>query len=124
MRSTADHQFISTDVDELDALLCAGYEQFFGTSVRPGSPERLFISWIEDAIIYERALSNHADNQNLPSRADGGNLDALAELFYLHRSNLHHAFQHQRGAAECNPHPVRHSRHGRKRLAVLGNHGR
>lgn len=37
MRSTADHQFISTDVDELDALLCAGYEQFFGTSVRPGS---------------------------------------------------------------------------------------
>ena len=83
MRSTADHQFISTDVDELDALLCAGYEQFFGTSVRPGSPERLFISWIEDAIIYERALSNHADNQNLPSRADGGNLDALAELFYL-----------------------------------------
>lgn len=83
MRSTADHQFISTDVDELDALLCAGYEQFFGTSVRPGSPERLFISWIEDAIIYERALNNHADNQNLPSRAEGENLDALAELFYL-----------------------------------------
>ena len=83
MRSTADHQFISTDVDELDALLCAGYEQVFGTSVRPGSPERLFISWIEDAIIYERALNNHADNQNLPSRAEGENLDALAELFYL-----------------------------------------
>ena len=83
MRSTADHQFISTDVDELDALLCAGYEQFLGTPVRPGSPERLFISWIEDAILYERALNNHADNQNLPSRADGGNLDALAELFYL-----------------------------------------
>ena len=81
MRSTADHQFISTDVDELDALLVAGYEQFFGTSVRPGSPERLFISWIEDAIINERALNNHADNQNLPSRAEGENLDALAELF-------------------------------------------
>ena len=51
--------------------------------MRPGSPERLFISWIEDAIIYERALNNHADNQNLPSRAEGENLDALAELFYL-----------------------------------------
>lgn len=83
MRSTADHQFISTDVDELDALLCAGYEQFFGTAVRPGSPERLFIAWVEDAIIYERALANHADNQNLPSRAEGENLDALAELFFL-----------------------------------------
>ena len=80
MRSTADHQFISTDVDELDALLCAGYEQFLGTPVRPGSPERLFISWIEDAILYERALNNHADNQNLPSRAEGENLDALACL--------------------------------------------
>ena len=118
MRSTADHQFISTDVDELDALLCAGYEQFLGTPVRPGSPERLFISWIEDAILYERALNNHADNQNLPSRADGDNLDALAELFYLQQ-------RPKPTAATCtkrNPHPVRHSRHGRKRLAVLGNY--
>ena len=121
MRSTADHQFIGTDVDELDALLCAGYEQLFGTSVRPGSPERLFISWIEDAIIYERALNNHADNQNLPSRAEGENLDALAELFYLQR-------RPQPTAATCtmrfNISEARHSRHGRKRLTVLGNHGR
>ena len=47
MRSTADHQFISTDVDELDALLVAGYEQFFGTSVRPGSPERDGWHWVQ-----------------------------------------------------------------------------
>lgn len=84
MRNT-DYQFISTDVDELDTLLVAGYEQFFGTTVRPGSPERLFISWVEDAIVYERALTNYVGNQNIPSRAEGKNLDALAELFFLQK---------------------------------------
>lgn len=37
MRSTADHQFISTDVDELDALLCAGYEQLLAHPCAPAA---------------------------------------------------------------------------------------
>lgn len=83
MSRNTQHQFVDTDVSKLDALLVAGYEQIFGTAVRPGSPDRLFISWVEDAIIYERELNNYTGNQNLPSRAEGDNLDGLAELFYL-----------------------------------------
>lgn len=59
------------------------YEQFFGKTVMPGSPERLFISWVEDAIMYERAQNNWTGCQNLPSSAEGEYLDGLAELFYL-----------------------------------------
>lgn len=107
-----------------------GYEQVFGTSVRPGSPERLFISWIEDAILYERALNNHADNQNLPSRAEGENLDALAELFYLQQRPKPTAatctmrFNISEARQSAILIPSGHSRHGRKCLTVLGNHGR
>ena len=81
MRKT--YEFVSTDMDELDRLLVAGYEQFFGKTVMPGSPERLFISWVEDAIMYERAQNNWTGCQNLPSSAEGEYLDGLAELFYL-----------------------------------------
>nr|WP_243152030.1 baseplate J/gp47 family protein [Pseudoflavonifractor sp. 524-17] len=35
-----------------------------------------------EAIVLERVLTNYAANQNIPSRAVGDNLDALAELFY------------------------------------------
>lgn len=81
MRKT--YEFVSTDMDELDSLLVTGYEQFFGKTVMPGSPERLFISWVEDAIMYERAQNNWTGSQNLPSSAEGEYLDGLAELFYL-----------------------------------------
>lgn len=79
MRKT--YEFVSTDMDELDRLLVTGYEQFFGKTVMPGSPERLFISWVEDAIMYERAQNNWTGSQNLPSSAEGEYLDGLAELF-------------------------------------------
>ena len=58
------------------------YEELTGVTVQPGSPERLFIQWAAAVVIQERALANYAANQNLPSRAEGANLDALAELFY------------------------------------------
>ena len=73
MRKT--YEFVSTDMDELDRLLVTGYEQFFGKTVMPGSPERLFISWVEDAIMYERAQNNWTGSQNLPSSAEGEYLD-------------------------------------------------
>jgi len=42
-----------------------------------------FIRWVCNIIIQERVLNNYTGNQNIPSRAEGKNLDALAELTYL-----------------------------------------
>lgn len=78
-----EHQFISTDTDAIISLLVAMYEKITGTVVRPASPEMLFIRWCGNAIIQERVLNNYTGNQNVPSRAGGENLDALAELTYL-----------------------------------------
>lgn len=64
------------------AWMTAKYEELTGTTVQPGSPEKLFIQWAASVIIQERVLANYAANQNIPSRAEGLNLDALAELFY------------------------------------------
>lgn len=80
MRS--DYEFIQTDTTTLVNTLIAAYEQMTGVTVQPASPERLFISWVADIIIQTRVSINYAANQNIPSRAVGENLDALAELFY------------------------------------------
>lgn len=82
--SRAQYQFIPTDPDEIVEWMTAKYEELTGVTVQPGSPERLFIQWAASVVIQERALANYAANQNLPSRAEGENLDALAELFYTH----------------------------------------
>ncbi len=77
-----EHQFIPTDADAIVAMMVAMYEKFTGTAVKPASPERLFIQWAASIIIQERVLANYTGNQNVPSRAGGENLDALAELTY------------------------------------------
>lgn len=59
------------------------YELLTGTVVHPASPEMQFIRWVGNIIIHERVLNNYTGNQNVPSRAEGENLDALAELTYL-----------------------------------------
>ncbi len=82
--SRAQYQFIPTDPNEIVEWMTAKYEELTGVTVQPGSPERLFIQWAASVVIQERALANYAANQNLPSRAEGENLDALAELFYTH----------------------------------------
>ena len=74
------HQFISTDTDEIISDLVEGYELITKSTVRPASPEMQFIRWVAHVIIQERVLNNYTGNQNIPSRADGKNLDALAEL--------------------------------------------
>ena len=53
------------------------------STVRPASPEMQLIRWIAHVIIQERVLNNWTGNQNIPSRAEGENLDALAELTYI-----------------------------------------
>lgn len=82
MNRNPNYQFISTDTAQLIAALIASYEKITGTSVRPASPERLFIQWVANIIIQERVLLNWTGNQNIPSRAEGDNLDALGELFF------------------------------------------
>ena len=81
MARNSEHQFVTTDTETLVALLVSMYEKITGTSIRPSSPERLFIQWIANVIVQERVLSNYIGNQNIPSRAEGENLDALAELY-------------------------------------------
>ena len=83
MSRNKEYQFVATDAQEIVNYLIAAYEKLTGVSVLPASPEKLFIQWAANIIIHERALTNYAGNQNIPSRAEGANLDALGELFYL-----------------------------------------
>lgn len=77
-----EFKFVDTDTATLEAALVSAYERITQISVRPGSPERLFIKWVADILIQQRSLINRTGNQNLPSRAEGEDLDALGELFY------------------------------------------
>lgn len=83
MSRNSDYQFVSTDTEALQAQMIAAYERICGVTVQPASPERQFIQWVASIILQERQLLNYAGNQNIPSRAVGENLDALAELFYM-----------------------------------------
>ena len=82
---SSTYKFIETDAGDLTDRLIAAYETICGVKVYPASPERLFIAWVEAAILDERVLTNWTGNQNIPSRADGANLDALSELFYTQK---------------------------------------
>lgn len=85
MSQGADYQFIPTDPEDIVVWLTGVYEEILGVTVQPASPERLFIQWMAETIVLERVLTNYVGNQNIPSRAVGENLDALAELFYTHK---------------------------------------
>lgn len=82
MSRNSEYQFVSTDTEALVAKFVAAYEAITKTTVQPASPEKLFIVWIADILVQERTLSNYTGNQNIPSRAEGINLDALGDLFY------------------------------------------
>ncbi len=82
MARNPEYQFIPTDVEKIVEFITEIYEKLMKTTVLPASPAQLFIRWIADIIVQERALNNYTGNQNIPSRAEGKNLDALAELFY------------------------------------------
>ncbi len=77
-----EYQFVSTDAGEITALLERGYREITGQPLQPGSPEQVFVRWAANIVVQERVLLNYVGNQNLPSRAEGENLDALAQLFY------------------------------------------
>lgn len=77
-----EFKFVDTDTVALESALVSAYERITKISVKPGSPEKLFIEWVADILIQQRSLINRTGNQNLPSRAEGSDLDALGELFY------------------------------------------
>jgi phage-related baseplate assembly protein len=82
MSRNTEYEFVDIGTESLESYLVNIYEALTGTTVQPSSPEMLFIKWVSSVILQERNLLNYAANQNLPSRAEGENLDALAELFY------------------------------------------
>lgn len=77
-----DFKFASTDTQAFVAAMIAAYENITGITLQPASPERLMILWAASALVQSNALINDKANQNIPSRARGNNLDALAEIFY------------------------------------------
>jgi len=80
MSRNPEYQFVSTDVEGLVSKMTAAYEMITGATVRPASPENLFILWVADVMLQFAANINFAANQNVPSRAEGENLDALGDL--------------------------------------------
>lgn len=79
----SQYQFIQTSASELESSLVAEYERLAEITARPGSPERQVLKWATYAQILLKVWANYIGNQNIPSRAEGENLDALAELFYI-----------------------------------------
>ena len=78
-----DFQFVEISVDSIISKLTTKYQEVMGRTVHPSSPEMLFLSWVAAAIVEIYQNINYAANQNLPSRASGANLDALAQLFQM-----------------------------------------
>lgn len=80
--SSEYYQFVKTDAYDITEELISVYESMTGMTVLPASPENLFIRWVASVIVQERALMNYIGNQNIPSRAEGSNLDALGVDIY------------------------------------------
>ena len=76
------YKFVPTDPESITRTMIAEYENLTGHTVRPADPERLFIAWIAGIISQERVYQNYSGNQNIPSRAEGENLDALGQWIY------------------------------------------
>lgn len=78
----SEHQFVSADTEKIISGLISIYEELTGRTVNPADPERLFILYIANLYTLLCARINYTGNQNIPSRADGENLDGLSELYY------------------------------------------
>ncbi|MDE6727912.1 MAG: baseplate J/gp47 family protein [Oscillospiraceae bacterium] len=78
----SDYKFVETDSEKVVKMLVESYETLTGRTLLPADPDKIFISWVAQLIVQERALINFAAGQNIPSRAIGENLDALGEFIY------------------------------------------
>ena len=82
-RAGSDYEFISANPDQVEADTIAAYIDVFGKVPTPGSPDMLFCKWATALRLQDRVAINAAGNSNLISRAEGADLDALAEMFFV-----------------------------------------
>lgn len=88
MSRNSEYQFVETDSAAILAKMIAKYEEITNRTLKPGDPDRLFLSWVADVVINERVNQNYTGNQNIPSKAEGTYLDALGKwIFNLERSD-------------------------------------
>lgn len=86
-----DIEFLETDTETVISSMIALYEEMQRAAgrdnykVRPGSPERVFISWMAAIIVQQRTLINETAKMNVPRYAAKSEnedyLDSLAEIF-------------------------------------------
>lgn len=86
-----DIEFLETDTETIISSMIALYEEMQRAAgrdnykVRPGSPERVFISWMAAIIVQQRTLINETAKMNVPRYAAKSEnedyLDSLAEIF-------------------------------------------
>ena len=86
-----DIEFLETDTETVISSMIALYEEMQRAAgrdnykVRPGNPERLFISWAAAIIVQQRTLINETAKMNVPRYAAKSEneeyLDSLAEIF-------------------------------------------
>ena len=76
------YKFVETDSSVIEAQLISAYENITNRTLKPGEPDRLFISWVANIIIQERVNQNYTGKQNIPSSAEGEYLDARGEWLY------------------------------------------
>lgn len=87
----SDIEFLETDTETVISSMIALYEEMQRAAgrdnykVRPGNPERVFISWMAAIIVQQRTLINETAKMNVPRYAAKSEneeyLDSLAEIF-------------------------------------------
>ena len=80
-RNTA-HEFIGVSESAIEAEVELMYSALTGRDVGDSTPQKLFCQWITSILVQAYARINVAGNQNIPSRAEGEDLDALGELYF------------------------------------------
>lgn len=80
-RASADYEFVTTNSQEIESQIASIYTAITGRTATAG-PDRLFIQVISAIVLLCNVNINKAGNQNLPSRAEGVNLDAVAQLYF------------------------------------------
>lgn len=87
-RTYPDIKFLETDTEIIESNMIALYEYLVKENTDrknykcyPGSPERMFISWMAAIVVQQRILIEDTAKKNVPRYAEGEYLDSLAELF-------------------------------------------
>lgn len=87
-RTYPDIKFLETDTETIESNMIALYEYLVKENTDrknykcyPGSPERMFISWMAAIVVQQRILIEDTAKKNVPRYAEGEYLDSLAELF-------------------------------------------